>query len=273
MRNRFRVAIFVAIFFGFIAAYGIFHFLRQQREKTEAIAKAYDKLVVATKDIPAGKSITKEMIRITPWPKASLPKGHFSSPQQVVGKVIRVKATAGDPITEAKLAGERAGLTVLLTPGQRAMAVKVDEIVGVSGFLSPNDRVDVIATMAPPGNGPRDERISKIVLQNKRVLSVAQSAEEKDGKPQLARSITLELTPEESEKLSLASLEGNIILALRPPGEDGLVKTRGSTKSDLLAMPAAKPAKRRQQAAKKPAAQEKDKVEVYLGNKKSVLQF
>ena len=105
------------------------------------------------------------------------------------------------------------------------MALRVDEIIGVSGFIVPDDRVDVIVTTTPPGSPNQDDKVSKIVLQNKRVLSVAQSVEQKDGKPQVARSITVEVTPEESEKLSLATQEGQIVLALRGTGDDADAKT------------------------------------------------
>ena len=136
------------------------------------------------------------------------------------------------------MAGEGAGLTVRLESGKRALAVRVDEIIGVSGFIVPDDRVDVILTTTPAG-GNQDAKIAKIVLQNKRVLSVAQSTEQKEGKPQLARSITLEVTPEEAEKLSLASQEGQIVLALRGLGDESEAKTIGSNKRDLLALAAA----------------------------------
>ena len=162
----------------------------------------------------ASMTVLSGLIKTTPWPKASVPAGAFSSPQQVLGKVSRVKIMANEPILDSRLAGEGAGLTVRLEPGKRAVAVRVDEIIGVSGFIVPDDRVDVILTTTPAG-GNQDAKISKIVLQNKRVLSVAQSTEQKDGKPQVARSITLEVTPEEAEKLSLASQEGPIVLALR----------------------------------------------------------
>jgi len=270
MLNRLKLAIFVAVFFGFIAAYGIYNFLRQQREAAEALKKATQDVVVATKEIPAGTTISAEMVKVTPFPKASVPFGSFSSTEQVSGKVIKLKAVAGDPITQSKLGGEGSGLTVFLTPGQRALAVRVDEIIGVSGFIAPNDRVDVIATVVPPGKGAQDEKISKIVLQNKRVLSVAQSVDQKDGKPQVARSITLELTPEESEKLTVAALQGEISLALRARGDEDLVQTRGSTKRDLLAALPQKGAKARPAPAPAP---QKYRVEVYMGDKKTVHEF
>ncbi len=199
-----------------------------------------------------------------------MPAGHYTSPEQLVGKVNRVKIIAHEPILESRLAGEGAGLTVRLENGKRAMAVKVDEIIGVSGFIVPDDRVDVIVTTTPLGaGGNQDHKISKIVLQNKRVLSVAQSTEQKDGKPQVARSITLEVTPEEAEKLSLAYQEGPIVMALRGLGDDAEAKTLGSNKSSLLSVASSR------KGAPRPVAQAPDKyrVEVIHGSDRKVVEF
>ena len=273
MQNRLKIALVVAVFFGLIAAYGIFNFLSQQRRAAEALRTATQNIVVAAKDIPPGTTINQEsiksgMIKATPWPKASVPQGSFSTPEQVVGKVNRMKILANEPILESRLAGEGAGLTVRLDPGKRAMAVRVDEIVGVSGFIVPDDRVDVIVTTTPPG-GNQDSRISKIVLQNMRVLSVAQNTEQKDGKPQLARSITLEVAPEEAEKLSLAQQEGQIVLALRGLGDIKEAQTRGSNKRDLLAIAPARKGVARAVAQ----APDKYRVEVIHGSNRNVVEF
>jgi pilus assembly protein CpaB len=273
MQNRLKIALVVAVFFGLIAAYGIYNFLSQQRKAAEAFRTATQNVVVAGQDIAPGTTITEELIKngtikTTPWPAASIPAGAFSTPQQVVGKTNRVKIIAKEPILESRLAGEGAGLTVRLEAGKRAMAVRVDEIIGVSGFIVPDDRVDVILTTTPPGGG-QENRIAKIVLQNKRVLSVAQSTEQKDGKPQLARSITLEVNPEEAEKLSLASQDGQIALALRGIGDDAQASTPGVRKGDLLATVAMK---------KTPSgvvvrAPEKYRVEVIQGHDRKVVEF
>jgi len=235
MQNRLKIALVVAVFFGLVAAYGIYNFLRQQRQAAEALRQQTQNVVVAAQELPAGTAINddmikKGMVKAVQWPKASVPAGSFSSPEQVVGKTNRAKIMANEPILESRLAGEGAGLTTRLEAGKRAMALRVDEIIGVSGFIVPDDRVDVIVTTTPPGNKNQDDKVSKIVLQNKRVLSVAQSVEQKDGKPQVARSITVEVTPEESEKLSLATQEGQIVLALRSTGDDTDAKTAGKYK-------------------------------------------
>ncbi len=275
MQNRLKIALVVAVFFGLIAAYGIFNFLSQTAKEKESLRAANQDIVVAAQDIPPGttlndEAIKKGIVKTMPWPKASVPAGAFSSTQQVVGKVNRVKILANEPILESRLAGEGAGLTVRLEAGKRAIATRVDEIIGVSGFIVPDDRVDIILTTTPIGGNP-EAKISKIVMQNKRVLSVAQSTEQKDGKPQLARSITLEVTPEEAERLSLAATEGQITMTLRGLGDDASVATIGANKRDLLAMAAA-PA-RKSSNAPVAVAPEKYRVEVIQGSNRNVVEF
>jgi pilus assembly protein CpaB len=276
MQNRLKIALVVAVFFGLIAAYGIYNFLSYKQKETDSLRASNQEIVVAAQDIPPGTTINEEvikkgMIKTTPWPKNSIPVGAFSSPQQVVGKINRVKILANEPILESRLAGEGAGLTVRLEAGKRALAVRVDEIIGVSGFIVPDDRVDVILTTTPLGAN-QDAKVSKIVLQNKRVLSVAQSTEQKEGKPQLARSITLEVTPEEAEKLSLASQEGQIVLALRGLGDDSETRTIGSNKRDLLSLATASQ-KTKAGGAPTPPPAEKYRVEVILGSNRNVVEF
>jgi len=273
MQNRLKIALVVAVFFGLIAAYGIYSFLRQQRQANEALRNETQNIVIANKDIPAGTTINEEflkkgMLKASPWPKTSVPAGAFSSPEQLVGKTNRVKILANEPVLESRMAGEGAGLTVRLEAGKRAMAVRVDEIIGVSGFIVPDDRVDVIVTATPPGADKQDDRMSKIVLQNKRVLSVAQSTEQKDGKPQVARSITLEVSPGEAEKLSLASQEGSVVLALRGVGDDSEAKTPGSNKRDLLSVAA-----RKGVARSTLQARDSYRVEVIHGQDKKIVEF
>jgi pilus assembly protein CpaB len=274
MQNRLKIALVVAVFFGLIAAYGIYNFLSERQKAEETLRAANQEIVVAAQDIPPGTTFNEEtmkkgLLKTTPWPKSSIPAGAFSSQQQIVGKVNRVKILANEPILESRLAGEGAGLTVRLEAGKRAIALPVNEIVGVSGFIVPDDRVDVILTTTPLG-ATGDTKISKIVMQNKRVLSVAQSTEQKDGKPQLARSITLEVTPEEAEKLSLASSEGQIALALRGLGDDAQLSTIGSNKRDLLAV-AAVP--HRAGGPTPPPPPDKYRVEVIHGSNRNVVEF
>lgn len=265
MAGRMKIAFFAAVFFGLLAAYGIYNFLEQQKRVAHRMNVRTQALVVAKTDIPPGIKIDKQMLKMASWTVSSIPPGTFKEPSQVLGQYAKLKVLAGDPITAAKLSQkDGSGLTVRLAPGHRAMAVKVNEIVGVSGFIAPNDRVDVITTIEPPGG---KDPISKIVLQNKRVLSVAQRIEDDgSGKPKVARSITLEVKPNEAEKLSLATIEGKIILALRGTGDEKQVYTAGSRRGDLLSITA--PPKPRARPSIR-----KHSVEVYMGSARSVHQF
>jgi pilus assembly protein CpaB len=276
MQNRLKIALVIAVFFGLIAAYGIYNFLSDRQKESDSLKASTQNIVVAAQDIPPGTTINDEvikkgLIKTTPWPKTSVPTGAFSSPEQVVGKVNRVKILANEPILESRLAGEGAGLTVRLEAGKRALAVGVNELIGVSGFIVPDDRVDIILTTSPLGAN-QESKISKIVLQNKRVLSVAQSTEQKDGKPQLARSITLELTPEEVEKLTLAASEGQIAMALRGLGDEAETKTIGSNKRDLLALAASTTRKPGGGPVTQPPP-DKYRVEVIHGSNRNVVEF
>src|SRR4249920_734589 len=124
MQNRMRLAVVFAIAFGLLAAYGIANFLRQQREVAEEFRKSTQDIIVAAKEIPAGTTITEDMVKLTPYLKTSLPSGFFSSAEAVKGKITKTDLNIAEPMLEGRL-GEKTGLTMLLTPGQRAMAVQV----------------------------------------------------------------------------------------------------------------------------------------------------
>jgi pilus assembly protein CpaB len=242
-------------------------FLRQQREAAEEFRKSTQDVIVAAKEIPAGTALTEDMVKLTPYLKTSLPPGFFSSAEAVKGKITKTDLNIAEPMLEGRL-GEKTGLTMLLTPGQRAMAVQVNEVVGVSGFISPNDRVDVIANITPPGQGEeKATSLENCPAEQARALGRSDLEERKDGKPQIASSITLELTPDEVEKLSVASREGSIILALRGQADDTIVATQGSTARDLLniVVPQTKSAP--------PVVSTKYRVSVYMGDKKSEFEF
>jgi pilus assembly protein CpaB len=265
MGYRLKIAVVAAIIFGFIAAAGSYNYLRQQNAAAEAMKKSLQKVIVAAKELPAGtmideKAISDGLLKEVAWPKDSIPVGSFSSTDKLLGKAVNIKLTAGEPILASRV-GDGLGLPGRLTPGYRALAMKVDEVSGVSGFIAPDDRVDVIATVNTPGEG----RIAKTVLQDKRVLSVASNAEQKST-GQMARSITLEVTPEEAEKLSLAQNEGPLSLALRSARDQKMVTTSGSSSREIFGGPP-------QPKAVVKAAPRKQEVEVYLGQKKSVAEF
>jgi pilus assembly protein CpaB len=199
-------------------------------------------VMVAKVDIPIGTELTAEHLKSVAWPAQNLPKGAFSTPKEVVGQTVQQNLVAGEPILHERLADETSGrgLTAILKKGTRAMAVKVDQVVGVAGFVKPGDYVDVITTMSPDAETKKEiknepARISKIILQNIKVLAVGEHMASKSGsKPVKVKVVTLEVNPDQSERLALASRYGVIQLTMRSRVDQESVPTAGITPVALL---------------------------------------
>ena len=193
-------------------------------------------IAVATKDLDRGGQLTKEDMRQVPFLKDSLPLGAHTDATKLVGRTLILSLKKTEPILESKLAptGTTAGgLAVIVSPKKRAMSVKVDKVIGVSGFINPGHFVDVLVSIKKPGK--QAGYITKIILENILVLSSGtqlQEGAEKDSKG--VDVITLEVTPKEAEKLALALNQGKIQLALRNYSDTEDELTRGATVSTLL---------------------------------------
>ncbi len=239
-----RAMIFLAL--GLVAAVAAaLLFSRYIDARTAAARVPTTKVAVAGKDLAEATTLTAEHIALVDWPTASLPQGTVADPDKLVGRVLVAKAVKGEPLLEARLAalGAGRGLAALLEPGKRAVSVRVDDVVGVAGFIHPGDSVDVIVTMKPREDG-NALPASKIILQSIRVLAVGQELQRKEGsieKAQLATVATLMVDSAESEKLALAATKGKILLTLRGGTDSELVGTRGIMPPELLAVAAPKP--------------------------------
>jgi pilus assembly protein CpaB len=229
---------------------------------------------VAKVAIPIGSKIIPEQIMVVQFPKESTPDGAYDSAEKLAGRVAVVNIAAREPITESRLAAEgtAAGLSAIIPEGYRAMTVKVDDAAGISGFIQPGTLVDVVVTIDPEGNS-RQNPISKIVLQNIKVLASGQNIDkpEDEREAKSVKAVTLQVTPEQAEKLALAATEGKLQLVMRSQIDQGNEETPGVDKRNLLeghkAMPVpeagslkseqpkgeAKPARRRA-AASSPAS-------------------
>jgi pilus assembly protein CpaB len=226
----------MALVFGTMATFMAMGWLKSQSQRvaqqkpTEMVP-----VVVAAKDVPPTVALAGDQLKVHLWPQDSSLAGKFSRPEELEGRVTAVSLTAGEPVLESKLApkGVIPGLTALLPLEKRAMTVKVDEASGVAGFLNPDNRVDVVVTV-DKGDFNKDP-ISKMVLQNLRVLGTGQRIEKTLGeKPQVVPTVTLEVTPEEGERLALAVREGMISLVLRNQQDMQTVQTMGVRTSTLL---------------------------------------
>jgi pilus assembly protein CpaB len=229
-----------ALVFGFIASMAIYRFLQSKEQEIERARGEVAQVVVAAADIPPGISLTSEQLRTAMWPKASLPVGSASNPSELLGRMTVTDVVAGEPILEARLAPKdvtTGAMTFLIPPGKRAITVGVDQVSGVSGFVLPNSYVDVIVTTEPT----RGPKISRTVLQDMRVLAVGQIIDQKEGKPVPVPTVTLAVTPEEAERLAMASSEGRPQLVLRKFGDQEEVQTKGITVTQLLSPPGMTP--------------------------------
>jgi len=191
-------------------------------------------VVVAETDIAPGTALNGRLLRVASWPRDIIPSRAASSLSELEGRVAQTAITKGEPILHSKLApeGTAAGLGGLLDPNCLAVTVKTDEVSGVAGFINPGDRIDVLVEMPSAGGG--SEHISKIILQNLKVLSKGQVWDQTaDKKPQVVPTVTLEVTPEQAEMLNLASFQGRIRLALRNQLNKASFATSGVASSQL----------------------------------------
>jgi len=254
------------------------------------------KVVVASTDVDLGTPLAPQMLKVADWPMGSVPAGAFTDVKALDTRVLKTSLSRGEPVLESKLAplGATGGLSAVIKEGNRAMTVRVNDVVGVAGFALPGNYVDIVVNTvdetAKAANG--NNSISKIVLEHILVLAVAQEQNRDETKPKVVNAVTLEVTPEQAEKLDLARSVGSLSLVLRNQIDSSMAATGGSTKKDLLngdtqpaALPAATDAKpeatatkaavkkvvHRKAVAKKPETYEQ--VEVIRGNVKSVEKF
>jgi pilus assembly protein CpaB len=198
--------------------------------ESEAVSVA-----VATVDLSWGTKLQSEMMISRPYLKESLPEGYRSSLDTLKDRVLIAPVKKNEPILESKLAPTTVasgGVSAIVTPGKRALAVKGDKVIGISGFILPNNRVDVLVTLE---DKKRKREMTKIVLENLLVLATGTQIEENDkGEPAPVDVYTLEVTPEEGEKLTLAATRGKLQFALRNVTDGETVFTKGATVQGTL---------------------------------------
>jgi pilus assembly protein CpaB len=232
----------------------------------QAQAAGDGKIAVAGADLELGSRLSPEMLRMVDWPAGSVPPGAFPDLKMLEGRVIKTSLQRGEPVLESKLApeGTKGGLSAVVAEGKRAMTVRVNDVVGVAGFALPGNYVDIMVNTQEEGanRSDRDRAISKIVLERILVLAVAQEASRDTTKPRVVNAVTLEVTPDEAEKLDLARSVGSLSLVLRNQIDPKMAETDGATKTTLLSgaavsappEPAPQPVQRKVVRRSKPAA-------------------
>ncbi|MEP6719003.1 MAG: Flp pilus assembly protein CpaB [bacterium] len=243
MRNkRFFVVLAGALIFGLLAAVSVSRYL----SNAQAFSRDMTTVAVAKVAIPIGTKIIPEQVMMVQFSKESAPDGVFNSPDKLAGRVAVMNIAAREPITETRLApeGTAGGLSAVIPEGYRAMTVKVDDVVGISGFIMPGTLVDVVVVIHPDDNSAAQGPISKIVLQNIKVLANGQNIDQPENQrdANTVKAVTLQVTPEQAEKLALASSEGRLQLVMRNSIDQGDEQTTGITKRTLLGGDHATPA-------------------------------
>jgi len=235
MRNkRLIIALTGAVICGLIGVMLITRYL----SSVQAYTKNLGNVVVAKQEIQLGEKITAEHLGLAPIPNGSAPEGAFRKMEQLLGRVAIMPIGVREVITTTRLApeGMGAGLSAVIPEGYRAMTVKVDDVVGVSGFVMPGSFVDVVAVIVPVGEGDSQGPISKIVLQNIKVLASGPKIDspENQREPTSVKAVTLQVTPEQAEKLVLAANQGKLQLVMRNYSDQEGTQTKGANKASLL---------------------------------------
>lgn len=273
-RMRITLVLLLALAAGGGLAYGTYSYMQNVQVKTVALPTR--PVVVAAADLELGAELRPDDLRVVEWPESAMPMGAFATPDEIVGRGLVMPVIQNEPILPMKLAAKDAGsgLPVVIPEGKRAVSVRVNEVIGVAGYVLPGTKVDVLATATPTQN--REDTTTKLVLSNVQVLAAGTKLEQdgEQGKPVSVNVVTLLVTPEESEKLTLGATEGKIQLALRNPLDKDTPDTPGIQPASLLGTRAARPVRRTGTRASRPvatvaAAAPEPTVEIIRGDKRA----
>lgn len=205
---------------------------------TNQSSRGIARIAVAASDISLGQRLTPDLVKLVDWPSSSMPPGAHKDIAALDGRVLRTSLLRGEAIIDTKLAplGTTGGLSAVIGEGRRAMTVRVNDVIGVAGFALPGNYVDILVNTQRDNdnNSARDKQISKIVLERILVLAVAQDVGRDETKPRVVNAVTLEVTPEQAEKLDLARSVGSLSLVLRNQLDPQAASTEGAMKSSLL---------------------------------------
>jgi len=276
-RVRVFLVLALAVTAGGVFAFGTYNYVNKLPKQTPG-SVATRPVVVASTALDVGAEISRDDIRVIDWPAASVPQEAISDPKDVVGRGLVMPIVQNEPILPMKLASKDAGsgLPPAIPPGLRAVSVRVNEVIGVAGYVLPGTRVDVLATVNPTGQG--GDITSKVILTNVQVLAAGTKIERdvKENKPMPVNVVTMLVAPDESERLTLAATEGKIQLALRNPLDTGTTNTPGIKPAALLGATAAKSAVVRTRVASNalkgvatPIQPEGTQVEIIRGDKRA----
>ncbi len=274
MRRKAVLFLVLALALGGLAAFLALQVLRPEVSDpapTRAEVSTVD-VVLAARDLPTGTVVGQGDIRTVPWPGDALPAGFSSTAAEGVGRGVLLTIRENEPMLAAKLARPEAGggLSISIPEGKRALTFRVDDVIGVGGFVRPGHRVDVLVTVGADGGG--GQPTTRMVLQNVEVAATGSTVEASpQGDPETVPNATFHLAPDQAERLVMAARSGTIQLALRNPLDVDTVSTLGVRLNQVLggAAPAPPPVRRAAPAPAAPAAPSRVDVEVYRGPQRS----
>jgi pilus assembly protein CpaB len=232
--TRTLLVLLVAVAVAGLASFGVYTAIKHMPVREVEVAHKF--VVVAAKPLAAGARIAPEDVKLVAWPERAMLPGAFDKIETVMNRGVIVSLLENEPLAETKLAPIEAGagLPPTITPGMRAISVRVNEVIGVAGFVTPGTRVDVFVTLTDKNH---DGNMTRVVVSNVQVLTAGTKYEQdktKDGEAMPSSVVTLLVTPEDAERVVLASNDGQIMLALRNPLDVQLTTTTGTRTAGLF---------------------------------------
>ncbi|MEK7315035.1 MAG: Flp pilus assembly protein CpaB, partial [Candidatus Eisenbacteria bacterium] len=232
--SRSKTTLTLALVLGLLAALAGYAGLKATATQVAVnSSKNFVPVVVTATDLTFGTKLDRAQLRVVRYPKESVPNGAFSSIDSVAGQTTKIFLAAREPITDLKLSSRGGGLSMLVRPGMRATSLEVNQVSGVSGFILPGDKIDVLCTI--DGHGRDEETVTKTILQNAEVLASGQKTAQQDNKPITVQAVTILVDPAGAEKLALGLHEGRLHLVLRNPEDSDTVQVAAISTPQMLA--------------------------------------
>jgi pilus assembly protein CpaB len=256
-RGGMILVVVLAVAFALLAS-GLTYMYINHQVKSKGVY-ALQPVVVAAQDLTFGTTLKPEQLKVAMFPKESIPLGSYAVPESLVGQNTKVFMLTNEPVLESKLSTKGGGLSLTIPMNMRASSIKVDKVTGVSGFVLPGDKVDVIMIVDRPSSGTRDP-IARTILQNISVLAAGEKTEQEGNKPITVQAVTLLVDPPGAEAVALATNQGKIQLALRNPTDSTTVKIPSIQQSNLVGGTERKEAAAPKAAKKKEPEKPKEEV-------------
>ena len=235
--NRGQTFIGLALVLGGAAAVAAYYSITSiASQAAHRDSRNFRPVVVTANDLTFGVKLEPAMLKVVKYPKDAVPDGAFSSMDSVVGQTTKVFMSAREAVTATKMSSRGGGLSMLVRPTMRAASIEVNQVSGVSGFVLPGDRVDVLVTIDP--RGTEEQAVTHTILQNVEILAAGQKTQQKDNNPITVQAVTLLVNPDGAEQVAHAQHEGSITLVLRNPEDQDQVQVASISTREMMGKPA-----------------------------------